>query len=53
MLIIFIKDIEELLETILLHKILGAFAKEGGSIDEIEQLALSLSPEIYTLGVLP
>ena len=37
--------------TVLLHKILGAFAKEGASIDEIEQLALSLSPEIYTLGV--
>lgn len=37
--------------TILLHKVLGAFAKEGASIDEIEQLALSLSPEIYTLGV--
>ena len=37
--------------TILLHKVLGAFVKEGASIDEIEQLALSLSPEIYTLGV--
>lgn len=37
--------------TILLHKVLGAFAKEVASIDEIEQLALSLSPEIYTLGV--
>ncbi|MDA2879689.1 DhaKLM operon coactivator DhaQ [Lactococcus cremoris] len=37
--------------TILLHKVLGAFAKEGASIDEIEQLALSLCPEIYTLGV--
>lgn len=37
--------------TILLHKVLGAFAKEGARIDEIEQLALSLSPEIYTLGV--
>ncbi len=37
--------------TILLHKVLGVFAKEGASIDEIEQLALSLSPEIYTLGV--
>ena len=35
----------------MLHKVLGAFAKEGASIDEIEQLALSLSPEIYTLGV--
>lgn len=37
--------------TVLLHKILGAFASTGASLDEIEQLALGLASNISTLGV--
>ncbi|MGT2847226.1 DhaKLM operon coactivator DhaQ [Streptococcus massiliensis] len=37
--------------TILLHKILGQAAKEGADLDELEELGLSLSTSIATLGV--
>ncbi|MFS1664655.1 DhaKLM operon coactivator DhaQ [Streptococcus sp. zg-JUN1979] len=36
--------------TILLHKILGAAALSGNDLDSLEQLALSLAPEIATIG---
>lgn len=36
--------------TILLHKILGAAALAGYSLDELEQLGLSLATEIATIG---
>lgn len=36
--------------TILLHKIVGAAALAGYSLDELEQLALSLATEIATIG---
>lgn len=37
--------------TLLLHKILGEAAKRGANLDELEQMALSLSTSIATLGV--
>ncbi|MGT2716343.1 DhaKLM operon coactivator DhaQ [Streptococcus respiraculi] len=36
--------------TILLHKIVGAAAQSGLSLDDLEQLALALSTEIATIG---
>ncbi|MBF0819192.1 DhaKLM operon coactivator DhaQ [Streptococcus acidominimus] len=36
--------------TILLHKILGAAAQSGLPLDDLEQLALSLSTEMATIG---
>lgn len=36
--------------TILLHKILGAAAQVGYSLDQLEQLGLELAPEIATIG---
>ena len=36
--------------TILLHKIVGAAAHRGETIYDLEQLALSLAPEIATIG---
>ena len=36
--------------TILLHKILGAAAQAGCSLDQLEQLGLELAPEIATIG---
>ena len=37
--------------TILLHKILGYYALNGASLDELEQVALKLSTSMATLGV--
>src|SRR5699024_12165328 len=37
--------------TVLVHKILGAAAQEGKSLDEIKELADRLIPNIKTIGV--
>ena len=37
--------------TVLLHKIIGQAALEGASLDELEQLGLSLTTSMATLGV--
>ena len=36
--------------TILLHKMVGAAAQAGASLDSLEQLGLALAPEIATIG---
>lgn len=37
--------------TVLVHKILGAAAENGASLDEIKELADSLVPNIYSIGL--
>jgi dihydroxyacetone kinase len=37
--------------TVLVYKISGALAKRGGTVDQVEQLALYLSSRIGTIGV--
>lgn len=37
--------------TIFMHKILGAAADQGASLDEIHELAISILPHINTIGV--
>lgn len=37
--------------TVLMHKILGAAADQGASLDELEQLAQTVLPNIKTIGI--